>query len=341
MTSKKLLTAALAALVALMIIPQTGCSIKPEPVSKEGFCLDTFCTLTVYRMEDMSEERALAVIDGAYELCGEYEALLSKTIEGSDIWNVNHAAGAPVECDPATIDVIERGIAYGDLSGGKFDITIGKVTDLWDFHAIEPKVPDRAAVEEALTHVDYKQVQVEGNTVTMADPEGEIDLGGIAKGWIADRLAEYMAEQGVTGAVIDLGGNLSIVGEKAEGQPIVAGIRKPYTQTGEIVGSIPVSDASLVTSGVYERYFEEDGVRYHHILDPATGFPVENGLVSVTIVGGGDDGADCDALATICLLLGQEEGLKLIESMEGFEALFIDEAGTLTPTSGLTGFKAA
>ena len=167
---------------------------------------------------------------------------------------------------------------YGRISGGNFDITIGQVTDLWDFHEQDEagektgQVPDKNKREQAVSHVDYEQIIIQGNTVRLAEPQAEIDLGGIAKGYVADRVGDYMEEQGVTSAVISLGGNIVVIGEKgvsmtdSQGDDFSIGIRDPQSDSGDLAGVLRCSDKTVVTSGTYERYFEADGIRYHHIL---------------------------------------------------------------------------
>lgn len=331
---KKLITLMLiSALTITTIISQTGCAEK-EPVEKTSYYMDTICKITIYDMEDMSEEAAGKAIDDTFSLCADYENLLSMTRENSDISKINHSNGKPVKCDPETIEVIKMGIEYGKLSHGRFDITIGKVSDLWDFHGEDSKVPAENAVEGALTAVDYRQIEIEGNTVTMANPEGEINLGGIGKGFIADKAAEKLADLGVTSAIINFGGNIVAVGDKG-GDAFRIGVEKPFSDRNEIMGSVDVKDSVVVTSGTYERYIEENGEKYHHILDVKTGFPVDTDVVGVSLVGEIGNSAKCDALSTICLIYGVEEGVKLIESIDGVEAVFIDKDGEITTTEGM------
>ncbi len=334
---KKLASAALA---ILFIIPQTACGKREiEPVTLQNFYLDTICSITVYNMEEMSEENATAAIRNAFSLCGEYEKILSKTVEGSDVYNINHAKGEPVEVSDVTIEILKKGLYYGELSEGKFDITIGRAVELWGFNTEDAAVPDPEKLAEVMKCVDYSQIQIEGNTVTMGTKEGEIDLGGIAKGYIADRIAEDLKENGVSSAIISLGGNIETVGGKESNVSKASadfniGIEVPYSGMTEVAGKTTVHDATVVTSGIYERYFEQDGRQYHHILDPATGYPAESDVCGVTIVSKAGNSDDCDALATICLLKGIEEGKKLIESLDGYEALFIDKNQNITMTDG-------
>ena len=335
---KRILSLLLAVVLAFpLIITQTGCAGKPEPVEKSSYYMDTICSITIYDMEDMEQENAEAVIDGAFALCAEYESLLSATREESDIYHINHAGGEPVECDPRTVEVIKMGIRYGELSDGRFDITVGKVTDLWDFHSETPQLPDEADVQEALSSVDYRQIAIDGNTVTMGDPQGKINLGGIGKGYVADRAGDYLKEQGVTSAIINFGGNIVAIGDK-DGEAFRIGVEEPFSDQGEIVGVVAASDATVVTSGIYERCFEKDGKLYHHILDVKTGYPADTDVAGVTLMGDFGSSADCDAMSTICLMLGVEAGKEFIEHTRGVEAVFIDRNGKITKTSGADAF---
>ncbi len=327
------------ALTVFMIITQQGCAGKTEePVTRQSFYFDTVCAISIYDMKEMGEESADAAIREAFELCGHYESLLSRTKEGSDIYRINHAQGAPVECDPETIEVIGKGLYYSELSNGTFDITIGKVSDLWDFHAQEPKVPSEEALREAVQTVGWQKVVIDGNTVTLTDPGTHIDLGGIAKGYIGDRISENLRANGVTSAIISLGGNIVCIGAKGSGEkakPFRIGIEKPYSEQTQIVGAVEAEDETVVTSGVYQRYFEQDGVRYHHILDATTGYPADSDIVGVTLKAADGKSADCDALATILLIMGEKEAMETVKQMEGFEAFFITEDGTFAATEGM------
>ena len=337
---------------------------EADSVTKYSYYFDTIVSITVYSMyyntyaeyagdeaESTFAEAADAVISDAFSLCAYYENTLSRTVEGSDVWNVNHAGGEPVVCDTETINVVKLGIRYGDLSGGRFDITIGPVSDLWNFNgtdASEEALPDEAELAEALSHVDYQTVVVdeEASTVQLLDAEAMIDLGGIAKGYIADRVCELLREEGVTGAIVSLGGNIACVGGKPEEyygftagdasyKNFTIGIESPYSDMTSIVGSSQVYDGTMVTSGIYERYITVDDVQYHHILDVETGYPVESDVVGVTLLGPSGTSVDCDALATICLILGSEEGYALIGEQDGLEAAFILTDNSILLTDGM------
>ena len=205
------------------------------------------------------------------------------------------------------------------MLNGKFDITIAPVSSLWDFKSESPAPPNDSQIKEALSHVNYKNISVEGNTVELLDESAAIDLGGIAKGYIGDKAKEFLIEKGVTKALINLGGNILVI--CPENDSLKIGIQDPNGQEGALSGAISTNGNSLVTSGIYQRCFEYNGKLYHHILDTSTGYPVDNNLASVTIIG--PESADCDALSTTVFCLGAEEGLKLVNSLDGYEAVII------------------
>ena len=374
---RKFMKQAAALLLALtFIIPQMGCSSNGQNqnytgISKTGFYLDTICAITVYGVDpesvlghelaaaaDEAEQTRLVhqLITDAFLECDRYEKLLSKTIESSERSQINDAAGQTVEVSTETAEVIEKGIWYGKVSDGLFDITIGKASALWDFHeaedvggdesAAESLLPDEADLAAAVNHVDYRQVAVNGLSVKLADPDMEIDLGGIAKGYIADRVTGFLEERGVVSAVVDLGGNIVAIGGKtsglltedaAESESVFnIGIKDPQSETGALLAVFPAHDKTVVTSGTYERFLIQDGVKYHHILDPATGWPINNDVLSVTIIADKGSAADADGLSTTCLALGVEKGMELIESLNhmGVEAVFVDAEGEIHKTEG-------
>ena len=336
---KALIISLIAILTTGIVLFGTGCTNK-EPVTKEGYYLDTICQITIYNMKDMSEKNAEKAIEGAFDTCEKYENMLSKTRKESDIYKINHGNSQPVKCNEETIEVIKKGIHYGEISDGLFDITVGKETDLWNFHDEKPKVPDEKELQDAVTHVGYEKIHIDGDRVWLDDSEAEIDLGGIAKGYISDRVAEYLEKNGVESAIINLGGNISVVGYKDKDKtPFKIGIKKPFDKEGKILGTVELDNGTIVTSGIYERCFKENGKLYHHILNPENGYPVNSGIEAVTIEGGKGKSCDCDAMATICLLMGEEKGKKFIESQKGYEALFVDDNGKITMTKGMKSFK--
>ena len=298
--------------------------------TRVGFYLDTVITLTAYTDRPELLEKGL-------ELCGEYEKLLSRTVEGSDVWKINHAGGETVTVSPETAAILRTALEVSEKSGGAFDITIAPASVLWDFTSGEQKIPDAAALEEAAKLVDYRKITIDGNNVTL--PAGMmIDLGGIAKGYIADAVKEKLADAGITSAIFSFGGNVVAIGQKTDGSPWKVGIQDIDEPTGKSMMVSLNYGGSTVTSGIYERGFTVDGVTYHHILSSETGWPVQNELASVTIFS--ESSMLGDALSTAAFALGTAEGGIMIESMEGVEALFIARDRTATGTSGVGKYMA-
>lgn len=292
------------------------CSCKapcPREISKSYFVLNTFATITVFCENDEK------IIDECFNICRYYENLFSRTDKNSEIYKLNHREITVVSDE--TAELIKKGLYYSELSGGSFDITVEPLSSLWDFSSDSPSVPAQAAIDEAKSAVDYKSVSVDGNSVTFSNGRTRLDLGAVAKGYIADKLRSYLVSQGVKSAIINLGGNVLCIGGKTDYEGFEVGIQRPFGE-GAIAG-VTVSDMSVVTSGTYERFFKENGKCYHHLLDPRSGYPYNNGLLSVTIIGASS--SDCDALSTACFALGLEDGAALINGIEDVYAVFITE----------------
>lgn len=299
--------------------------------SKTGFYFDTVITVTVYDRDD-----ADALISDCFEMAERYEKYFSATLSESDISRINSANGKPVTVHDETAELIQRGLEYSEESGGLFDISIGAESSLWNFtddNVVMP--PDEALIEDAVSHVSYKNIIVDNktDTVTLLDPDMRLDLGGIAKGYIADEMKAYLIESGVKSAIINLGGNVEVIGARPDGEPFTIGIQKPFSDTGEISARVRVSDMSVVTSGTYQRYFIYGDVLYHHIIDPATGYPEDNTLDSVTIIT--SESLRADALSTAVFLMGEARGYEYVKSHDDLEAIFIDKDGAVTVTDGL------
>lgn len=305
----------------------SSCSKAPGTISKTGFYFDTVITITLY---DCGDE---AILDGCMELAAYYEDLFSATRKNSDISRINDAPGTPVTVDSETIALLEQGLYYCELSGGAFDITIGKLSELWHFSDNTGNIPAQTDIDAAIADIDYHSVLIDGDQVTLTDPNAAIDLGGIAKGYIADRMKEYLTAQGVTAGIINLGGNVLTLGEKSDHTPYTIGIQKPFAEGSEAYATIQVTDKSVVSSGVYERCFYVDDVLYHHILDTTTGYPIDNDLISVSIIS--RCSVDGDGLSTVCFSLGLEEGMRLIEELPDTEAIFVTEDMEAHTTSGI------
>ena len=308
----------------------TGCGRQAEPITRQGFYFDTVIQITIYGTKDES------LLEECFSMAQDYENMFSKTVENSDIWNINHADGSPVKVSEDTLTLLRTSLYYAGLTEGKIDPTIGIVSGLWDFTDTSSAViPQKEQLNEALSHVGYHNIHITGNTVNLSDSHAEIDLGFIAKGYIADRMKEYLISQGVKNAIINLGGNVLTIGGKPDGTPFQVGIQKPFAAGGTTAFILPVTDLSVVSSGIYERFFLAEDEIYHHILDTKTGYPVRNNLFGVTILS--DSSMEGDALSTTCFILGMEEGMALIESLDDTEAVFITSDGEIHVSSGLTG----
>lgn len=319
----------------------TGCTNPNASASKSGFYFDTIIQITLYGTTKET------YIDNCFALAKKYENLFSNTIETSDVSRINANAGSGTytKVDPETLSLIKEGISYGDLSGGAFDITIGNLSDLWNFSKIAENLtsddnetdasilPSDSDIAAALGHINYKNISIQDNTVLLTDPDAKLDLGGIAKGYIADRMKEYLNSKGITSGIINLGGNVMTIGEKQDHSAYKVGIQKPFASDGTSIAAVEVKDKSIVSSGVYERYYRIDGKLYHHILNPKTGYPVENNLYEVTIIS--DRSVDGDALSTTCFALGLDDGMKLIENTPDTEAIFITNDNELHTSSGI------
>lgn len=289
------------------------CACTPEGENTQTrFVLNTVAQITA----DCDDE----TLNGAFSLCEELERKLSRTVEGSDVDRLNQTDGF-VTVSKDTVRVVERSLYYADLSGGKFDITICPVSMLWDFQ--NQVIPERKEIEAALRRVDYHGIDLREDRISLNGKN--IDLGGIAKGYIADRVVAYLKDAGIKRALVNLGGNIALLGTST------IGIKTPFEDT--VAAVVELNDQSAVTSGIDQRYIERNGVFYHHILDPATGYGVRNELASVTVLG--KSSMDCDALSTVCMLLGKNEGLALIDRTENTEAVFISREGKMTLSAGL------
>lgn len=301
--------------LSLVLLFLCGCASTQENTDTR-FMLDTVVTLTA--------NCDSATLDGAFELCKNYEKLLSRTVNGSDVYTLNNSDDF-VEVSDDALEIIKKSLYYGDLSDGKFDITIYPVSSLWDFN--NQIIPSRDEIAEALKNVDYQSIEIDGNKINLNGKQ--IDLGGIAKGYIADRILEYFKENNIQEGIIDLGGNLVVWG----GRDYTVGIKRPFSD-GDLAATLKVRNKTVVTSGTYERYIPADIMLYHHILDPDTGYACDSDLTSATIIG--NNSMDADALSTVCILLGLDKAKKLIENTPDTEAVFIDNYGKLHYTSGLS-----
>lgn len=319
----------------LLLLFLNGCSGKMQAYSKTDFCFDTAVTLTIYDSVSAADETN-ALLDETMTLCKNYDAMFSRTKEGSDIYRINHSAGEWTTVSDETVSLIQSALEYCQLTDGMIDITIAPVKDLWDFSGSENvKMPATSEIVSALEHVDYSFVEIEGNKVRLTDSASGIDLGFIAKGYIADHIRSFLLERGVKSALLNLGGNIVVIGEKPDGSAFQIGVQEPFASAGTYCTTVSASQSvpgtsSVVTSGIYERCFEYNDKLYHHILDCETGKPAQTDLAGVTIIA--DSSLHADALSTTCLLLGLDKGVAYIEEMDNVEAVFITVDGEIVDT---------
>ena len=257
-------------------------------------------------------------------MINKYDSMFSRTNKDSEIYKLNEAGKATLSDD--TIEVIKLGLQYSESSKGALDISVEPITALWNFTSENPKVPDKEKLQSALSHVNYKNITINGNEVTLNDTEGGIDLGAIAKGYIGGKVESFLRSKGVKSAVLSLGGNIVCIGSKPDGKSFTVGLQDPFEDRNVYSEKVSVSNKSVVTSGTYERYFEENGKKYHHILDTKTGYPYENGIVAVSIIC--DDAIISDALSTVVFTLGIQEGINYINEINNAECMIIENNGT-------------
>lgn len=300
-----------------IILNITGCKYNtPSTVHEaDGYYFNTYVSVKLYGCG--SE----ALADEAVELCGYYENIFSRTLNDALVFQLNDNGRLPTASEEAEVleDIIEGSIEYSHMTGGALDITIEPVSSLWNFTQGNAVVPDDELLQEAVSKVGYEQIVIKDGLIELNG--AGVDLGAVAKGFVADRIKEFLIENDVTSALINLGGNVVCVGNKPDGNDFVIGIQKPFSQDNLL--GVQLAGLSVVTSGVYERYFEENGVKYHHILNPDTGMPCNNELLSVTIISESSFTGDC--LSTGCFVLGMEQGMELVDSLDGVYAIFVDK----------------
>lgn len=325
----------------------TSTATEKEPISISSIKLNTAIQITIYDSQDKS------LLDDCLALCDRYELIFSRTNENSELYKLNHrisdsaVSNQTIETQTTPYQVngttntwyiseylaalLSQGLSITRESDGAFDIAIAPLTSLWDFTAEDPKVPDDAAIQKALPLCSSDGVTIDGQDITLPSDDIQFDVGAIAKGYIADRMKDLLVKKGVNSAIINLGGNVLCIGSKPNGTPFKIGIQKPFADRNETEAVMDITGKSVVSSGIYERCFKQGGKLYHHILNPQTGYPYDNGLISVTIIS--DQSVDGDALSTTCFALGLKDGLKFAEK-KGVQAVFITEDYELHYTDG-------
>lgn len=303
-----------------------GCQTQPKQLARTDYLLDTVVTLTLYGAGEDD-------LDAAFAEIRRLNGLLDAYSPDSDLGKLQAAAGKePVALSPETMALLVFAKEMYARTGGYLDVTVGPLIDLWDIRngGHYPTEEELAAALDLLDMDDLMLDEANG-TAYLVRSGMRVDLGALAKGYIADRVKTLLLDRGVKSGVIDLGRNILLIGEKPGMAPFSIGIQSPGA-AGELLRVLSLRDRSLVTSGTYERYFEHEGRRYHHVLDPFTGFPTDRDLVAVTVLS--DSSLWGDALSTACLLLGVDDGLALIDSIPEAEALFVLTDGSVVTSSG-------
>lgn len=292
-------------------------------VAQRFFAFNTAITLQAFA----PEQACLSAFGHVRKEARRLERLFSRTLPHSDISRLNRSEGIPIEISRDTADLLECALSYCADSDGRFDITMGAAVQLWDLR--RAIIPSQDALREAVAHVDWRGVRVweagGRHFAQLADPQAAVDVGGIAKGWIADRFTNVLVEAGLVSFLINLGGNVVAHGEKPSGAAWNIGIRDPRNE-GAIVGAVSLRDASAVTSGIYERCCEVDGMFYHHILSPETGMPVETDAAGATVIA--DRSVDAEGYSTTLLALGTVRGLAFAREHPAIrKAIFVTRDG--------------
>ncbi len=304
--------------------------------SKEAF--GTIFTISLYsdNIEKFNETTLKDFCDKIFNEADRLEKIFSVTIPDSELSLLNESAyNTEIKVSDELFTVLEKSLYYCELSEGAFDISIGNLISLWDIGNGKNIIPETSQIDTLKNASNWKNIVLnkDRKTVQFTSEDVKINLGAIAKGYAGDVLKNMLTDEfNISHAILNLGGNIVTIGSKPDGSDWNIGIKNPL-DVNSILTSLSIEDKAIVTSGNYERYFELNGIRYHHILDPFTGFPSDNGIISSTIIG--TSSTDCDALSTTCYIIGIEKSLKLINSIDGYEAIFVDNSGNTYKTEGL------
>ena len=301
----------------------SGCGVeKTQEYKKTVYAMDTIMDLTAYAKND-------SVLDEAEKKIEEIDKTLRRGSQDSEIYAINN--NKETKLSDETAYIMETALNIGSKTNGAFDITIAPVMDLWGFYNQKFYVPTDDEIQNALKTVDYRKVSIKDKIITKPD-ETQVDLGGIAKGYTSDTIMKLLKDDGVTSAIISLGGNVQTLGTKPDGSPWKVAVQDPFDQN-KYVGGVKVVDKAVITSGGYQRYFVKDGITYEHIVDPKTGKPAKSGLSSVTIVT--DNGIEGDGLSTALFVMGLDKATEYWRENQDFEAVLITDDNQIYITDGL------
>lgn len=330
MSFKKIcISALLISCTDLLCSCSSGPSSSVTQNSGDAQTLDVFAMNTYMSMKAYGDN-AQKALDDSKELIMRLESELSVTDEGSCIHELNKTGKGTVT-DPAAV-LINKAIEIGDRTGGALDITLYPVLKEWGFTTEDYHIPDDKTLTDLLSNVDYKSISVSGNEVTL--PKNvQIDLGALAKGYTSDSIMEQMSADGVDSAIVSLGGNVQAIGAKPDGTAWKVSVRNPFAPDTDMC-IVEIKDKAVITSGNYERFFTgDDGKNYWHIIDPADGYPADNGLVSTTIIG--DSGLECDALSTAFFVAGKDKAVDYWRSDRNFDMILVADDGKIFYTEGI------
>ncbi len=318
-------------MILVMIFFALSNNQSNKTITQTDFLLDTFVSVTLYGENDE------ALLEKPFQRIKELEKRLTAYDAASDLGLIKENAGLQaVTVSENTFEIIKESFKYSKLSQGKFDVTINPLVDLWGIHSPEVRNPPKEeAIAEAIAKIDFEKIELDEaqKTVYLTKPAMSINLGAIAKGYIADEMMSLLKDQGVSHALINLGGNVLVLGGKDNKTSFSVGVEDPLNPGQGYLGVVSMVTGSVVTSGNYERYFTDfKGRRYHHILDPDTGYPAETGLNQVTVLA--KQSIDSDALSTTLFLLGAEEGMTLVKNLDGVEAIFVTDGNDIILSPG-------
>jgi thiamine biosynthesis lipoprotein len=308
----------LAAAAAAFLLAAAHASAA-EPLTRTEYVLWTQCSVTLFDHTDP------AILDAVFQRLHELDSHLSVNVAGSELDAVSDAAGrTPVRVGDDVFSIITRGLHLADLSGGLFDPTVGPLMKVWKMNSEEARIPAPAELARARALVSWRDVVMDasGRTIFLTKPGMRLDAGGLLKGYAGEEVVRILHERGVRSAMVDLGGNISAVGARTDGSPWRIGIQNPDAPRGTTMGIVDVVEKSVVSSGIYEHYFVQNGRKYHHIMDTRTGFPVDNGLTQVTVIS--SSSFDADSYDTTLFVLGPVAGLKLATSL-GIDTIMVTE----------------
>lgn len=311
----------------ILISSLSACSSKEQAFSKSAFYFDTQLTITIY------SENAEELLEECMQICERMEKIFSRTRKDSELYAINHRNTDTLKISDDMKTVIEAGLHGYEISNHAFDITIAPLLETWNFTQDNASVPNKDVITNALGYIGSEYIELNRNTLTIKNKNTQIDLGALAKGYIADVIKNYLLENEVKSGFINIGGNVLCIGSKPDGTSWNIGIQEPFKDKGEVLHTVNVEDISVVSSGVYERHFIENNINYHHLLDARSGYPMNNGLWQVTILT--PSSLEADKLSSTLFLMGLEEGMKYIESRKDCEAIFVDDKGKLHFSSGL------